>query len=214
MKKLILPLAAILVGALPAAAAADDVVRTLNQAFPVNAAGEIDLDFPVGELIVEAWDEAQVKVEARVECESKSGRCAEAAKALRLTASTSSQRLSVELQGWPKGGTRGLEVHARVKVPRDLPLTAALGVGELNISGIEGDLNADVGVGEVRVAMQQSAVGSVHLDTGVGEANLSAGGKRYESSGFIAKELSWTRGAGQADVQVDCGVGEINVELR
>ncbi len=212
MKKLILPLAAILLGALPAAA--DDVVRTLNQAFPVNAATEIDLDFPVGELIVEAWDEPQVKVEARLECDSKSGRCAEAAKALRLTANTSPQRLSVELQGWPKGGTRGLEAHVRVKVPRDLPLTAALSVGEMTISGMESDLDADVGVGEVRVAMQKSAVSSVHLDTGVGEAHLSAGGKRYESSGFIAKELSWTRGTGQADIEVDCGVGEINVELR
>jgi hypothetical protein len=213
MKKLILPLAAILLGALPAAA--DDTVRTLNQAFPVNAMNEIDLEFPVGEVIVEAWDEPQVKVEARFECKSfRTQRCTEAAKALRLAATQRSQRLHVELQGWPKSGDRGLEMKVRVKVPRDLPLNAELGVGALNISGVESDLRADLGVGEVRVEMPQSAVGSVHLDTGVGDANLSAGGKRYQSSGFIAKELSWTRGSGAADVEVDCGVGEIQVELR
>jgi hypothetical protein len=212
MKKLILPLAAILLGALPAAA--DEVVRTMSQAFQVKTADEIHLEFPVGEMVVQAWDESQVKVEARFECDSKSGRCAEAAKALRFVASTQGQKLHVELQGWPKSGTRGLEAHVQVKVPRGLPLIAELGVGELSISGIEGNLNAEVGVGEVRIAMAESAVGSVHLDAGIGEANLSAGGKRYQSSGFISKELNWTRGSGQADVQVDCGVGEINVELR
>lgn len=213
MKKLILPLAVILLGALPAGA--DDVVRTLNQAFPVNAVNGIDLEFPVGEVIVEAWDEPQVKVEAKLECKSlRAQRCTEAAKALRLAATQKSQRLHVELQGWPKSGDRGLEANVRVKVPRDLPLSAELGVGALSISGVESDLKADLGVGEVRITMLQEAVGSVQLDTGVGEANLSAGDKRYQSSGFIAKELSWTRGSGTAKVEVDCGVGEIKVELR
>ncbi|HVR96445.1 MAG TPA: hypothetical protein VMW27_07525 [Thermoanaerobaculia bacterium] len=212
MKKLILPLTAMLLGALPAAA--DEVVRTMNQAFQAQAADEINLDFPVGELVVQAWDEPQVKIEAKIECDSNRGRCAEAAKALRLVANTRGQRLHIELQGWPKNSTGGLEANLEVKVPRNLPLIAELGVGKMDISGIENDLKADVGVGEVRIAMPQSAVGSVHLDSGVGDASLSAGGKHYDSSGFIGKELKWTRGTGDAKIDVDCGVGEINVELR
>lgn len=52
----------------------------------------------------------------------------------------------------------------------------------LNAQGRDqGSLQADLGVGELNVTMPESAVGSVRLDTGIGEADLSAGGRRYTS---------------------------------
>jgi hypothetical protein len=48
----------------------------------------------------------------------------------------------------------------------------------------------------------------------VGEASLIAGGRRYESSGLVARELNWNKGTGHAEVEVDCGVGEIAVTLK
>jgi len=212
MKKIVLLLGATLLGSLPAAA--DEVVRTLDRQLSAADVAGIHLDFPVGEVQVAAAAGRQVQVQVRLECDSKrQTRCVNAAGAVELIATTSADRLHVGLKGWPKTGTRGLEAHVVVSVPRDLPLRAELGVGEMKISGLLNDVDADLGVGEVTVNMSEAAVGSVDLDTGVGEANLYAEGRHWESSGLISRELSWKKGHGKATVTVDCGVGEAEVRL-
>jgi len=215
MKKLIPVLAAALLAALPVSPAfADEVVRTLDRQFSAADASRIHLDFPVGELKVEAGSGRQVEVHVDLQCDSpRKTRCVDAAKAVELVASTG-DKLHVELKGWPKSGTRGLEADVRVTVPRDLPLQAELGVGDMEISGMEADLSADLGVGDVTVTMAESAVAEVHVDTGVGDANLSAGGHSFEGSGFVGKELDWTKGSGKAEIRIDCGVGEAEVRLQ
>jgi hypothetical protein len=213
MKKLVLLVSAALLGALPAAA--DDVVRTLDRQLSAADVSSIHLDFPVGEVRVDAAAGRQVQVQVKLECDTiRKSRCTEAAKGIELTSSTTNDRLHVGLKGWPKGGNRGLEAEFIVTVPRDLPLVADLGVGEMKITGLESDVSADLGVGEVTVTLPESAVGEVHVDTGVGEANLFAQGRHWESSGFIARELSWKKGRGKAAVNVDCGVGEAQVRLE
>jgi hypothetical protein len=212
MKKLALFVGAALLSSLPAAA--DEVVRTLDRQLSATDVSGIHLDFPVGEMEVSAGTGRQVQVQVRLECDSKrQSRCTEAAKAIEIVSSTSGDRLHVELKGWPKAGTRGLEAHYVVSVPRDLPLKAEMGVGELRISGLESDVNVDIGVGEVTVKMAESAVASVNVDTGIGEASLFAQGHHWESSGLVSRELKWHEGHGKASVNVDCGVGEAEVRL-
>lgn len=212
MKTLALLLGAALLGSVPAAA--DEVVRTLDRQLSAADVSGIHLDFPVGEVQVDAGTGRQVQVQVRLECDSKrQTRCLEAAKAIEIVSSTSAGGLHVELKGWPKAGTRGLEAHFTVTVPRDLPLKAELGVGEMRIAGLENDLSADLGVGEVSVKMAESAVASVSVDTGVGDANLFAQGRHLESSGLISRELKWHEGHGKAAINVDCGVGEAEVRL-
>lgn len=213
MKKILLPVAAALLWAAPASA--DELVRTLDKQLSAQNVAGIALDFPVGEVIVEAAAGRQVQVKVELECDSvRRSRCVEAARGLELISSVSADRLRVGLKGWPKSGTKGLEATFRVSVPRDLPLRADLGVGAMRISGLENDLDVDLGVGEINITMPESAVASVSVDTGVGESNLSAQGQRWESSGFISKELDWRKGGGRAKVRVDVGVGEASVRLK
>jgi hypothetical protein len=213
MRKHSLILLTTILAASPAAAGEDEIVRTLNQSLMIGQAKSVGLEFSVGQLIVEAWDEPKVDVQVILECESRSRRCTEAAKNVKLSTRTG-ERLHVELAGWPKSSTRGLEARVRAKVPRNLPLKAELGVGQLQISGVEGDLDADLGVGEVTVSMPESAVGSVHVDVGIGDANLRTTRKRYSSSGLLARQIEWDKGTGPATVRVDCGVGEVVVALK
>lgn len=212
MKRLI-PFAAVaLLAAVPAAA--DEVVRKLDGRFSAADASRISLDFPVGQLIVEAGSGREVEVHVELQCDSlRKTRCVEAAKKVELVGGTGN-KLLVELKGWPKNGSHGLDGIFRVTLPRDLPLTADLGVGEMRISGLEADLTADLGVGDVTVTMPESAVAEVRLNAGVGEANLSAGGRSIEGRGFVGKELEWDEGSGKARVKVDCGVGEARVKLE
>jgi hypothetical protein len=212
MKKLALLVGAALLGSLPAAA--DEVVRTIDRQLSAADVSGIHLDFPVGEMQVDAGTGRQVQVQVRLECDSKrEARCMEAAKGIEIISSTSSDRLHIGLKGWPKAGTRGLEAHVVVSVPRDLALKAEMGVGEMRISGLESNVDANVGVGEISVKMAESAVASVSMDTGVGEANLFAQGRRWESSGLVSRELKWHEGHGKASINVDCGVGEAKVRL-
>lgn len=214
MKKLVPIAAAVLLAALPAAADDDVVVRTLERQVSAAEASRISLDFPVGELVVEAGSGREVAVHIDLECDGwRKARCVEAAKKIELVA-RSGNNLKLELKGWPKSGSHGLEGNFRVTVPRDLPLNAELGVGEMRITGLEADLSATLGVGDVTVVMPESAVGEVHVDTGVGDANLSAGGERFAGSGFVGKELDWTKGSGKAEVEIDCGVGEAQIRLE
>jgi hypothetical protein len=142
-------------------------------------------------------------------------RCAAAAKAVRLVYRVAGDTLRIEVKDWPRfTGGKGLQVVARVSVPRDLPLVANLGVGELRIKGLEADLDGDLGVGELRVELPRSAVRQVHLDTGIGEATLLAGGSRFSHGGLIARSVDWNDGPGKARVNLDCGVGEIDVTLK
>ena len=212
MKKLIPFVAVALLAALPAAA--DEVVRKLDRQVSAADASRIHLDFPVGDLEVEVGSGREVEIQVELECDSpRKTRCIEAAKKVELVVS-SGDKLKVELKGWPKSGDRGMEGNFRVTVPRDLPLNAELGVGAMTIKGLEADLNANLGVGDIMVVMPESAVAEVHVDTGVGDANLLAGGQSVEGKGFVGKELDWTKGSGKAEVEIDCGVGEARIRLE
>ena len=212
MKRLILSVAAALLCALPASA--EEVVRTFQKQLSAGDVERIHIDIPVGELEIEAGDGPQVETKVELLCKNSRPRCLEAARNVRFVYSTDDGRLLFQLKDWPRTNTRGLQVRARFTVPRTLPLKTELGVGELTVNGLEGDFQADLGVGEVNVTMPESAVGSVQLDTGIGEAGLRAGGRRYESEGLFVREIHWNQGKGKSHVEVDCGVGEINVTLK
>lgn len=213
MKKTALLLTAVLLSAVPASA--DSVVRSFRQQIPAAGSDKIHLDFPVGEVTVEGWDGAQVDIDVKVACNNEwSARCEERAKEVRLVYNTSGDQIDVNFKSWPKlTGSKGLHVLAHIKVPRGLAVNVELGVGELNVKGTEGDLTADLGVGEVNIRLSKESVGSVDLDTGVGESSLVAAGRRYESAGLVSREIKWHKGSGRAEVNVDCGVGEIDVVL-
>lgn len=213
MKKLILFLTvALLCAALPTEA--KEVIRSFQKQLPVGNIDDIHIEIPVGEVEIEASDARQVEVKVELVCDKQTARCLAAAKNVRFVYTTDDGRLHFEMKDWPKAGTKGLHARARFSVPKDLALKAELGVGELTITGIENDLQVDLGVGEVNVTLPEAAVESVSLDTGIGEASLSAGGRRYESAGLFVRQVDWNKGKGQARVEVDCGVGEVNVALK
>jgi predicted small secreted protein len=212
MKKTALLILAVLLWALPATA--KETVRSFRQQIPLGTAGRIHLDFPVGEIRVEGWDNRQVGLDVKIICNELTRRCEEGARALRVVFSREDGQLEVRVADWPHfGAAKGLNVNAVMHVPRNLPLRADLGVGSLTIDGIAADVTADLGVGEVHVNLPKEAIGSAAIDAGIGEASLVAAGRRYSSEGLIVRAIHWDKGQGHSRVKVDCGVGEIHVTL-
>jgi predicted small secreted protein len=212
MKKTALLILAVLLWALPAAAR--ETVRSFRQQIPLGTAGKIHLDFPVGEIRVEGWDNPQVGLDVKITCKELTRRCEEGARALRVVFNRDHGQLEIHVTDWPHmGAAKGLNVDAVMRVPRNLPLRADLGVGSLTIDGIAADVTADLGVGEVHVNLPKEAIGSANIDAGIGEASLVAAGRRYSSEGLIVRAIHWDKGLGHSRVKVDCGVGEIHVTL-
>lgn len=213
MKKTALILAAALLWVLPAGA--DEVIRSFRQQIPIANTHKIHLDFPIAELNVDSGPGNQVGLDVKVRCKEKTGRCADRAHELELVFDNSGEVFKIQMKKYPKWHrSRNLKIVAHITVPRDLALSADLGVGEMRIHDVAGDLDVNLGVGHVNVDLPKAAFASVNLDTGIGESSLVAGGRRYESSGLMTREVRWTEGTGHSRVKVDCGVGEIDVVLK
>ena len=212
--------ALLLLGALAAAGAAhadsDVTVRSEAAQLPVQGARTLTLEVPVGEVNVVATDGDRVEARLQVRCDRGSDRCREKAANIRLRQARIGDELELEVAGFPRNNSgKSPSAHLEVLVPRALAVTLELGVGEVDVRGVEGDLDVELGVGEVRVEAPESAIGEVTLDVGVGEANLRPRPQGTRSSRFLflGNEVDWDGGAGRARVAVEVGVGEADVEL-
>lgn len=210
-----LPYLLIALAALPACArlSAADSVRTLSRHVPVERATSIRLDFPVGDVDVVAADLPEVAVKVQIRCDHPTGRCADAATKVDLDVS-GQDHLRIGLSGWPRSGLHGMKVRARLRVPRDTPLAATLGVGRITVAGVGGGLAANVGVGDIDATLPEIGIGDVHATSGIGRASLRTRRGEQKSRWFLGSSVSWHDGTGKADVRIDCGVGHARVVLQ
>lgn len=198
------------------AAARDEVVRTVQESWDASALTSLYVDFPVGELAIEGTDGDRVEVELRLECGEdgwRSSRCNDHAEDIALEAD-GDDRLNLSVDGYSRWGNAGLELHMTVRVPRRLGLAVDMGIGELNVTDMRGDVTVDMSIGEVGVRMAADDVAEVIMDAGIGESSLRAPDVRRGASGLFVSETSWKDGPGEARVRVDLGIGEIDVRLN
>jgi hypothetical protein len=205
--------------AAPALAERKVVVGEESKAFAVEGARRLKLDVPVGEIHVQAGGGDRIEARMELRCSSFSRRCRERAAQLHLTPIHSGDDVSLRLRG-ERGDDDGRrsqqpEIDLRLTVPAALALFVDMGVGELDVDGVEGDVTVDLGVGEARLDLPESAVKSVALDVGVGEAHLSPRSHEAHREGFLflGNEVDWREGTGRSRVTVDVGVGEAHVRL-
>jgi hypothetical protein len=212
-----LPLAALLLASLASAttSARAAVLETDSQSFPVGANHRVRLEFPIGELRVIPADGSRVRFDLRVRCKGRSDeRCAELANRLRLESDDTGETLSLKLEGYPKWLRKGFTAMGELRVPRALDVRIEMGVGQLEIEGLAGDLDVDLGVGQAEVRVPRASVREVSVDTGVGDASIQGAGASSASSRFLGTRVSWTQGRGRSDVRVHVGVGEGSVRLE
>jgi hypothetical protein len=201
-----------------AAPAAAGTVRQLDETVAAGGIRRITIDFPVGQLRVEAAPAgaAEVTIDLAVDCRRGRERCRERAERVRLETRQRGDHLAIEVSGYPKTGNDDMHVEGTITIPTGRSLAIDMGVGELEVAGVDDDLSIDLGVGEVDVSVPEARFRSVDLDAGIGEASLRLPEGRYQGrrSFLIGSELDWHEGRGQAALVVDLGVGEVEVRLR
>lgn len=209
-------LAGALIAALAASpAAADHGKKNLAQTIPAQEATSIAIDFPVGDLRIETGSGDTVRVDLKVECDRWFRSCDDRLEDVELRSELEHGKLHVDIRGYGHGHTGDLEVSGTITVPAHRALRVDMGVGQLDIDGVSGRLDVDLGVGEVTVRMPASAVRSVSIDAGVGDTTLRLpDGPVDEERSFVSSEIDWNGGRGEASVAVEVGVGDAVVRLE
>ena len=204
----------LLVSVLVAGGAHAATVRTLEEKLALAPGNVLEIDLPVGELRVEgtAADGGDVTVE--IECSKWRRRCQSAAEDIELDLRRRGERLYVEVSGWPRWGTGGLSLKVFVNVPHSSALNVDMGVGQVTIEGLHSSISIDLGIGDVEVEMAAEFVHSVNLESGIGESTMALDGESVRNKrSFLGDELRWSEGSGKARINVDLGIGAIEVDL-
>lgn len=189
--------------------------RDIRSEIPVTTEQRIRLEFSVAELEVLGHDGRNVVVEIEARCRWSRGDCEGGLEDLRIDIDTTDRKLIVELEGLPRWYKEHIEIEGTIRVPRGQELEIDMGVGEVRVEGMTGDLHVELGVGEVEVRTSREILGRIMLDTGVGEAHLFGddGTSQGRRSFFVGSEVAWDEGDGEARIDIEVGVGEIVVRL-
>ena len=70
-----------------------------------------------------------------------------------------------------------------------------------------------MGVGEVRIDADVSNVGRINLNVGVGDASIHGGEILHSESAFISQSIR-AQGDGKHALEIDLGVGDIDLSLN
>jgi hypothetical protein len=188
---------------------------TMRGSWPAAGVREVRVEFPVGGLeIIGTTGGTQVEVEMRVKCK-RWGKCEEKAKDLEIITDIEGGVRRIEIRGYPKVDTDALELRLQVLLPATLAIQVDMGVGDLEVRQVEGDVDVELGVGEADVRVPAKAVSSVECEVGVGDANVhGTDGERRSSGLLIGRTVRWQGNEGGSRVHLEVGVGDADVWLR
>jgi hypothetical protein len=196
--------------ALPAAASD---LGSMHASWPAAGTRGVQIDFPVGELDVIGTTGTQIEAVMSVRC--KRGRnCEERAKKLEIITEIEGGKRRIEIKGHPKIDSDALQIRLQIHLPTALSVTVDMGVGDLDVREVAGDVEVDLGVGDADVRVAQKTVGSVECEVGVGDASVHSTGGNRRSSGLLGRTVRWEGNEGGSRVHLEVGVGEADVWLR
>ena len=190
-------------------------IREIERSFELGDRTGVRLDMPVAEVRVVGSDTKTIEIEFTAICK-RDHHCDEVLGDLDFLDHGSRSTLRIDLVGYPKWGKGRVELEGIVRVPRSLETEIELGVGELELRDLTGDLRAELGVGEINAWISKAKTHSVTLDAGVGEVELFGDDERLEGrrSMLFGSEAHWDEGPGKARVFLEVGVGEISVWME
>lgn len=220
--------------AVVAAAPAQGGERTLSKIVAVSSVERVSVDAGVGSLDVAPAPGDQLMVSVRLKPRrggifSSMERALEQVEEAELVDETVGDTLYLEVSA--PSGDRRFEERWILQLPRDLHVDLEIGVGDISVRDIAGDIAAEVGVGDVTIVAgggdisielgvgdaeiegMADTFGAVEASGGVGEADIVVRGQKISRGGFVGHEASWT-GDGDARIAVEVGVGEAVVRLR
>ena len=170
------------------------------ETYPFTADGRVSLENINGDVEIQGWDNAEVKVEY-----TKRARTEKGLERMEVRIDSSSNRIDIETdyvkrdRGWGDWGDSGGEVEYRLWVPRGARIDEIdLVNGSLDLSGLEGDVAADLVNGNIEA---EGLTGDVEIETVNGDVEL-------EMSAVDANRRIWIESVnGSIELILPAGVG-------
>ncbi len=196
-------------------AQASDVERSFDFDHPAAGITRVVLEAGVGDVEIIAEDSGRIT--AHVEVSSS--------KSWRGSAKAKRELETLQLDSEVKGETLYLRMSDShdddhhfgedwsLHLPPGVAVKVEQGVGDLRVLDLAADIEAEVGVGEIRIEGDYAAFGEISGKSGVGDVSMRSPKGRDEGSGFIAHTMS-ARGPGKASIDASAGVGDIDIRLR
>lgn len=209
--------------------------RVLEQQIDVADLTKIELQANVGDIQIHVVEGPKIKIKVTLSAHkrgmfgnaTKLAASIEEARLLHRIDNRSLLRLEVDAPY----NKKYLQEDWTLEVPSHLGFELDLGVGNLNASGIRGNIDVnsgvgdvtltqvsgsievDVGVGDVNITVSGADYKKIELDTGTGDAIFeSPQGKSYDDN-FVGGHLIW-KGSGPHTLEVDAGVGDVMVRIN
>jgi hypothetical protein len=195
---------------------ASEGYREIHESYVYRVGQRVEIDFPTGQLLIEPATGPAIEVEIEAYCRWSS-HCGLDDLRVVDRSNDSSVRLRIVAGGLLSG--TGRELRATLRIPPRANVRVEMSIGELEIRGLEGDLRAELGIGEARVLATAARVGSVYLDAGIGDAHLSgapAADRRPARSSrplVVGGRVDWSGGDGETTLEVSVDIGEASVRL-
>jgi len=196
--------------AVPAAVALAGEYPVDHQSYPMPRDRRVHIDFPVGDLRVETTTGDKVEIELSAKCHG-GWDCEDRLRHIHVEADEDGGELRLSIKGYPKT-CANVSLKGVLRVPSDHGLGVEMGVGDLDISGVAGDLEVSLGVGDATIHTDERAVGSVSVAAGVGDADVRTRAGHVRRHGFIGSSANWD-GTGRSSINVRVGVGDANVRV-
>ena len=184
------------------ASRADTLSPTVREAAFADG-GDVILDANVGDVHIKPTDHAGT---LRLVIKSENADDAAAAPhwVREFTANGSQAKVVLEM---PKHGQHHVEVT--LFVPKQSGLKVNLEVGNLEIGGITGNVDAELGVGNLDLQVPDPhAYRAVAMSVRIGNVDAKAFG--LEPSGFLGKSVDKDFGTGQYRLKLHTGVGNVS----
>jgi hypothetical protein len=190
-----------------------EVAREHRQ-FDVPTSQVLRIELQYGELTLTTGG-SNVDVELVGHCSRGGDGCERRLAEIALASDSHGGEFDVRVEGLPKLDNHGMHAELRVRVPEHQRVAVHMGAGEVKIDDVTQDLRVELGAGDIDIHMPESAVRSVDLEAGVGDAALrrARGLIESERDHLIGAQVHWNDGHGAADVDVHVGAGDIDLCL-
>ena len=192
-------------------AASADTTKTLSQTFAYTGQ-EVLLDMEIGSAKFIATDEQEIRIEVLVTPSESNwfslwGSADVEDIELDVVESSSEIELKVTEQD-------DVKQEWVVYLPRQAALNLNVGIGQIEVSNMENNIDIDLGVGHAEIN-HEILYRSVSLESGVGEVEVNLQGQSVEvSRNFVMQSYHNEEQTGFGQLNVNVGVGQIDVHHK
>lgn len=180
---------------------------TLEETISIDAGSDIKIEVPVGSLTIETYDGDDIIVEIEIKESDNDWFSSPDLDDAELDIDKSDKSVHLEVD------MEDVVQKWEMKIPKDAHLDIDLGVGEVEIEDFEGDAKIDVGVGEVDINLSGDNYREIDLESGVGGVDLDGFSRVDRERKLVSESVEWT-GKGDYELNIDVGVGEVDVDVK